>query len=351
MHSRILLAAAAAVSIASCGGAAVPSAPPSGTPPPITRASSAPTPSLAPSASATPRALTGTIAFGREDRPDHWQIWRACADLSNPEQLTLGPGPQSGWPVFSPDGTRIAFNSDRDDPDLARDPAIWDIYTMDSSGGDVRKLTHAIGSAVDPAYSSDGKWIAYGWDAPGKEGIYVMSAADGGDVRRITTRPADAQGDIGPHFSPDGNRLVFTRVVNDRSAALYVVNLDGSGLARITPSSINAQEASWSHNGTRIAVYAESRGFPHESVWTMAPDGAGLTNLNTVATTPGAQDGFSDAVWAPDDSLIMVEHGLYFDGGTSTVGLATMNPDGTDVRYVGDGKGAEEKGDWSQATC
>ena len=59
----------------------------------------------------------------------------------------------------------------------------------------------------------------------------------------------------------------------------------------------------------------------------------------------------SDPAWAPDDSLIMLDHGLHFADGTVTGGLATIRPDGTELRYVTDGSGGEEKPDWSDATC
>jgi pimeloyl-ACP methyl ester carboxylesterase len=307
------------------------------------------TPSPIPSASATAAAvaLQGSIVFGREDGPDHWQVWISCADLSQPRQLTHGDGQQSGWPDFSPHGTRIAFNSDRHDPDLADGIDVWDIYTMDVEGGDITKLTASTGSSVDPAYSSDGSLITYGWDAPGEEGIYVMDAADGGNVRRITNRPADATWDYSPHFAPDGTRLVFSRDFGEAGSALFVVNLDGSGLTRITPAGVVAGEGNWSPDGTQIAFDGElGRG-----MWVVAPDGTDLTNLSPAPPTPGIQHGFSDPIWALDGALLLVQHGLHYDDGTVTVGMAVMKPDGSDLHYVGDGTGAEEKGDWSATAC
>jgi hypothetical protein len=62
-------------------------------------------------------------------------------------------------------------------------------------------------------------------------------------------------------------------------------------------------------------------------------------------------DGFSDPVWSPDGSLVLLVHGLHFDDGTTTGGLATIRPDGTDLRYVADGLGAEHVPDRSAANC
>jgi hypothetical protein len=63
-------------------------------------------------------------------------------------------------------------------------------------------------------------------------------------------------------------------------------------------------------------------------------------------------DGFADPVWSPDGSMILVLHGLIPSTGSGTTGLATILPDGSDLKFVGDGKGAEHQPDWSAtATC
>ena len=79
-------------------------------------------------------------------------------------------------------------------------------------------------------------------------------------------------------------------------------------------------------------------------MWIVRPDGS---NLRSVTAT--ASGGFADPVWSPDGSLILVLHGVNPDDFHE--GLATIRPDGTQLRYVGDGRGAEHQADWSESEC
>ena len=57
--------------------------------------------------------------------------------------------------------------------------------------------------------------------------------------------------------------------------------------------------------------------------------------------------GFADPVWSPDGTVILLPHGRFLDDGTSRVGLATVRPDGSGLRNVGDGTGIEHQPDWT----
>jgi len=197
----------------------------------------------------------------RQDAREAWQIWSACADLSRPTQLTSVVGRDSADPVWSPDGARIAFDGTAADPNVTDDAVIVDVFTIDRSGGPPVKLTRSAGISGDPAWSPDGSLIAFETDLgdyPAKQGIYVMNAADGSAVRRITTLPASATFDGAARFSPDGRHILFTRTVDDRTAALFIVGLDGSGLHPITDDSVKPGDATWSPDGRTIAFEADS---------------------------------------------------------------------------------------------
>jgi Tol biopolymer transport system component len=156
---------------------------------------------------------------------------------------------------------------------------------------------------------------------------------------------------------------VFTREVNDRQAALWVVGLDGSGLERITPETVFPNKAAWSPDGSLIVFDAMSSGSPFQGLWTVRPDGTGLTSLGTRSDEAGVVEGFSSPVWSPDGTLILMVHGLHHDDGTAQDELATMGPDGTNLRSVASGYGprysqaAAEffhgayKPDWRAADC
>jgi TolB protein len=294
----------------------------------------------------------------REDLDGHWQTWVACGDLAAATQVSDVSARDSGYPVWSADGSRIAFDSNRDDPNPDDDTVINDVFTMEQDGGDLIRLTDGGGTSTDPAYSPDGSLIAFASDRgryPATQGIYVMNAADGSRVRRITSLPPGASLDYAPRFSPDGTRLVFTREVDEATSdgALYVVKLDGSGLRKITPSDLYPGDADWSPDGTRIVFEASDPQAPFGGVWIVGSDGSELRNVTATASGVGAQDGFSDPVWSPDGSLILTLHGVHANATSSSFegGLATIRPDGTEQQYVGDGRGAEHQADWSTSEC
>jgi Tol biopolymer transport system component len=99
---------------------------------------------LASPANATTPGRNGRITFMEPDTAGFWQVWVANADLSGQKQLTHGAA-NSEWPVWSPDGKKIAFDTDRGDADPDNDPAINDIFTMNTDGSGLRNLTGSKG--------------------------------------------------------------------------------------------------------------------------------------------------------------------------------------------------------------
>lgn len=355
------IALALMVSLAAGCGQAAAQATPSAGPVSAGAATIAPNASAVtapPASSTTPTEVTaptpgGSIVFMRKGADGLFQTWIACVDLTRAVQVTNTAGRETGWAVWSPDGKRIAFNANFDDPDLDDELEIWDIYTMDADGSNVVRLTRSPGLYGDPGYSPDGTLIAFDSTVPGAEGVYVFSAIDGSGMRRVTGLPADVTVAYAPRFSPDGTEIVFLGEFSDSSGALYVVGLAGSGLRRITPVTLYPTKPAWSPDGAVIAFDASSTQFPYQSLWTVRPDGTGLRHLTEdFVGEPGARHGFSAPAWAPDGSVILTLHGIHFPDGTVTTRLATIRPDGTDLHYVTDGTiGDAFKPDWRDASC
>jgi Tol biopolymer transport system component len=362
--SRLLTGVVAGLVVASCAATAAPSVPPAATPtatapPSISQTTSRPsaaslsTPSVSPSVSSVKPTLKGSITFMRDDEQGSPQTWVACADLTRQRQLTSVAKHSSGWSVWSPDAARIAFDSDREDPDTADTSVINDVFTMAADGSDVRKVTDSVGESGDPAWSPDGTVLVFEADRgnPSKQGIYVARASDGSGLRRITTLPAGFSQDRAPRISPDGKQVLFTRKESDSLSALYVVNLDGSDLRRITSSELQPGDGTWSPDGTKIAFEAELVYDGRAGPWIVGSDGQGAKSLTGPQDTTGEWAGFSDPVWSPDGTLIMMLNGRHRSDGTASGGLATINSDGTGLAYVSDGKGLEHQPDWIAASC
>lgn len=153
-----------------------------------------------------------------------FELFVMNADGTGEQQLTQGL--EQAWrPDWSPDGRTIVFQAKNE------------IAVMDAAGGEPKSI--AVGEA--PTWSPDGSRIAFSarpGDSDGRA-IWTM-AADGTDLKRITTGPWDYE----PDWSPDGRRIVFTRL-ELQAMELHVVNVDGTGHAVVAADSSLNINPSW----------------------------------------------------------------------------------------------------------
>ena len=221
------------------------------------------------------------IAFD-SDRDGNWEVYVMNADGSGVTRLTDN-GAADEFPAWSPDGRRIAFESNRD--------GNWEIYVMNADGSGVTRLTYNDAFDSGPDWSPDGRRIAFDSNRDGNWEIYVMNA-DGSGVTRLTDNGA---ADGFPAWSPDGRRIAFESN-HDGNPEIYVMNADGSGATRLTYNDAGDSFPAWSPDGRRIAFHSHRDG--SFDIYVMNADGSGATRL----TYNGAADGFP--AWSPDGRRI-----------------------------------------------
>jgi Tol biopolymer transport system component len=246
--------------------------------------------------------LNGRIAF-QANVGRFPQVFTIEPDGTGLTQVTHVPSKDPGAenPIFSPDGATIAF-------DAASGKGV-DVFTT-TNGAAPAPLPLSVGEFNgDPAYSPDGTQISFDQDsgpsAPTVHGIFIANA-NGSGARRVTTGiPTTSAYDTQSQWSPDGKRLAFTRVKNEQQAAVFVVNVDGTGLRRLTAWSLDAANPDWSPDGRTIlfnTYYDPHRG-KFAEIYAMSPDGSHRALLTR--TRPGVQS-FAPA-WSPDGSEIVFD--------------------------------------------
>ena len=143
-----------------------------------------------------------------------------------------------GAPAWSPDGRTIAFFSGRR------------VYVMNADGSEHRALTRrAAGRERSLAWSPDGRKLAFLSDEGGCGqfcfNLYVMNS-DGSGLRNLTRKLTGYRvgpgGELAsdPAWSPDGKKIAFVRLNGSLRDPIYVVNADGSGLRNLTPKPVGA---------------------------------------------------------------------------------------------------------------
>jgi hypothetical protein len=158
---------------------------------------------------------------------------------------------------------------------------------MAPDGSGQTSLTTSPAIDQQAAWSPDGSRIAFASDRGGNDmDIYVMQA-DGTGVTQLTSA---SQGDWTPAWSPDGSRIAFTSY-RTGNGDIYTMNPDGSGLAQLTFSPELDHWPAWSPDGTAIAF--ESKRDGNSEIYAMGADGSGQTRL----TFDGAQD--IHPAWSP----------------------------------------------------
>jgi len=189
------------------------------------------------------------------------------------------------WPVYSPDGKKIAFQTDRDGSPQ--------IYVMDADGRKPQKLSNNGFHEMHPAWSPDGKKIVFISDRDGNQEIYKMNP-DGSEQARLTTSPYK---EFNPQWSPDGQKIVYYYEKGDQKDQIYIADSDGKNTIKLTSDSTHNYYPAWSPNGMDI-IY-----------------GAGGNLWQMKVTNPSDKHellpGIGYAKYSPDGSKIAFKKGAW----------------------------------------
>ena len=244
---------------------------------------------------ATGAASQGGMVTNTHDAPD--MQGRAVANPKTSEIAVMNPDGSAvtrlhifgSDPMLSPDGTKIVYCS-------LRDTIYSQIYVMTSDGTGQKRLTDVkTGDACGPAWSPDGKKIAYYAFAntqPSRNPEIWIMDADGSNPKKVTDHGMD------PSWSPNGQQIAFASH-RDGVFQIYSMNADGSNLKRLTKHNAEDSNPVWAPDGRSIA-YISATGDDRRGLFLMGPDGSDPHGI-----AHAKQQDFCFLSWSPDGSRII----------------------------------------------
>ena len=281
----------------------------SATPLPLPTETPSPTPPII-----IARSVPSIAYQSRESGESLWSVYVMSSDGSDRTWLTEGQAGFLAAPSWSPDGSKIAFVSDR-----SGNPDIW---VMDRDGTNLVDLTKNTAKDHSPAWSPDGEWIAF---ASVRDSLYwelYLMHPDGSGVQRLTWWE-DAS-DLSPTWSPDGMRLAFASK-RDGNWEIYSMDRDGGNLARLTNHPADDTNPAWSPDGSRIAF--ESTRDKYAEIYVMPSIGGEPVNVSNLAFS--SEHG---PTWSPDGGRI-----AFYSDRDGEWDIYVMASDGSDVvKLTGD---------------
>lgn len=224
-------------------------------------------------------------------------------------------------PIWSPDGTRIAFHSSRD---CASREAL---YVMNADGSNAMRLTECQNFDGLAGWSPDSKRLVYASDHDGNTELYSINA-DPSHQTNLTHHPAE---DSEPTWSPDGKHIAFISN-RDGKGGLFVMDADSANLRKLAGDVISP--LSWAPDGQRVVFGASWSG--SDDIYAANADGSHIIQLTH---NPEHENW---PVWSPDGKKV-----LYFSDIGGVKQLHVMNADGSGVTRISNSSEHEWMHDWS----
>jgi Tol biopolymer transport system component len=226
------------------------------------------------------------IAFAWDgEKGDNWGIYVKLIGTEKPLRLTTDTMVYAG-PAWSPDGRSIAFwrGSERN----------AGIYIIPALGGPERMLHQATGGFLDLGsldWSPDGKYLAYGDRQSGQEfPTLFLLAVDNPDEIRPLTAPTEGWGDYEPRFSPDGKTVAFGHELGGLASDVFLVRTAGGQPKRLTFDNVIISGLDWTPDGASI-IFSSDRLGGQGRLWKVSASGGEPEPLSV-----GQGDAYSPAL-------------------------------------------------------
>jgi Tol biopolymer transport system component len=267
--------------------------------------------------------INGKIVFTSNRKGPGLKLWTMNPDGSNPTQLTdesmRGPTLPSFSPTYdvgakwSPDGTKIAFLSNRN-YGIANSDESHAIYVMNADGSGVTRVVVDLSGIKELPEIGSFEWSPDGtrfvFDAGSHVGIpeaklttnIFTATVDGKNVVRLTNDTEVMNG--AANWSPDGKQIVFATFLGG-PGHIYVINADGSNRHAIADGSY----PSWSPDGAKIlfvgqGLFGSCENYTCDQLYVVNPDGSQLTQLTHFAAS------YVGPRWSPDGAKILCQRDL-----------------------------------------
>ena len=226
------------------------------------------------------------ILYTRSSDADVGDIYPMDANGKHVREVSYtGTDSQAAW---SPDGRQITFTSRQDSGALP-------VFTMDAVGTNRRAIVTDQAEFYGAAWSPDGARIVYEayffGTPPSPDEIWTV-APDGSNAQELS-RPGVTYDDDSPAWSPDGRQVAFT---SDRGGDddVWVMNADGTNARNLTTHPATELTPAWSPDGRKIAFASDRAAKNHFDIYVMSADG---TNVRRVTRGLGA--GVYEPDWQP----------------------------------------------------
>ena len=285
-------------------------------------------------------AFVRTVPILEAEKSEHrGHIWLVSINTGELFQLTNGPNGDSN-PQWSPDSTRLAFVSKRDD-------STTQIWIIPIAGGEAKQLTHTSNGASNPRWSSDGKRIAFlkdeedstaeeqrkkagddrvvmGVDDFKQQHLWIIDAETLDDepelLFNLPEEGADenvnvdksqrlTEGDFHvsePCWSPDGKQIAFVSARSPKaddmmfSGIVHVINIETGSVRKLTAHTGGESAPHWSPDGEQIAYLHSPERYGQKDLHIISAEGGTSTNLTAVRLDRNADL----PVWSPDGETI-----------------------------------------------